>query len=170
MTHLWEGIVWLFHTMGTTYADFFSMNTIHDITSDPLGNLWNVLLLVIMEGLLSADNAIVLAVMVSVLPKHLQKKALFYGMAGAILFRLFAVGIGTTLVKLEIVTVLGGAYLLYLAIKHFLPNRDDGDAVEPAKKIGSAALPIASMSKSLQHSDYSGPRLSRLNLWILPFR
>ncbi len=48
--------------------------------------LGTVATLVVLEGLLSADNALVLAVMVRHLPKHQQKRALRYGLLGA--FRL----------------------------------------------------------------------------------
>lgn len=138
---IWSGIEWTFSTMGNTYQDFFSMNTVNDIISNPVENFTTILLLVLLEGLLSADNALVLAIMVSVLPKVQQKKALLYGMAGAIVFRLIAVGLGTTLVKLEFVTLLGGAYLLYLSIAHFIKDRNKNGVpdelegnLDPSKK------------------------------------
>ena len=49
-----------------------------------------LLLLVVLEGLLSADNALVLAVMVKHLPEQAQKKALFYGLVGAFVLRFAA--------------------------------------------------------------------------------
>ena len=48
---------------------------------------WVLLLLVALEGLLAADNALVLAIMVKHLPDEERKKALFYGLAGAFVFR-----------------------------------------------------------------------------------
>ena len=48
--------------------------------------------LVLMEGLLAADNALVLAVLVSRLPRRdQQRKALLYGIVGAFVFRSIAV-------------------------------------------------------------------------------
>lgn len=47
-----------------------------------------LLSLIVLEGLLSADNAIVLAVMVRHLPPKEQKHALLYGLAGALIFRI----------------------------------------------------------------------------------
>ena len=44
-------------------------------------------LLVVLEGLLSADNALVLAMMILGLPRADQKKALRYGLIGAFAFR-----------------------------------------------------------------------------------
>ena len=40
--------------------------------------LWVILVLVFLEGLLAADNAVVMAVMVKHLPPEQRKKALFY--------------------------------------------------------------------------------------------
>ena len=48
-------------------------------------------LLVVLEGLLSADNAMVLAVLVLGLPKREQQKALRYGILGAFAFRILAI-------------------------------------------------------------------------------
>ena len=52
--------------------------------------LWVLLVLVFLEGLLAADNAIVMAVMVKHLPPKQRKKALFYGLLGAFIFRFIA--------------------------------------------------------------------------------
>ncbi len=76
--------------------------------------------LVILEGLLSADNALVLALMVRHLPKSEQRRVLRYGIWGAIGFRVVAVLLAAILLKFWYVMVLGGGYLLYLAIKHFV--------------------------------------------------
>ena len=85
--------------------------------SDPVN--WGIIgTLVILEGLLSADNALVLAVMVKHLPKEQQKKALFYGLLGAYIFRFIAIGVGTFLVQITWIKVLGGAYLLWIAISN----------------------------------------------------
>ena len=44
---------------------------------------WVLLVLVALEGLLAADNALVLAIMVKHLPESQRKKALFFGLLGA---------------------------------------------------------------------------------------
>jgi len=85
-----------------------------------------VLALALLEGLLSADNALVLATMVRHLPKKQQKRALRYGIWGAFLFRGIAVVFAAYLLRFWWIEVVGGLYLLYLAIKHFVFG--DGDA------------------------------------------
>ncbi|MFB3854581.1 MAG: hypothetical protein ACE148_12250 [Vicinamibacterales bacterium] len=85
---------------------------------DP-ADILTIVLLVLLEGLLSADNAMVLAVLVLGLPKKDQKKALRYGIFGAFIFRGIAVVFAMQLIGLSIVKLLGGLYLIYLPYRHF---------------------------------------------------
>ena len=78
-----------------------------------------IALLVALEGLLSADNAMVLAVLVLGLPKAKQRKALRYGIIGAFLFRGVAIVLAVYLIRLGWVKLLGAGYLLYLVYRHF---------------------------------------------------
>jgi YkoY family integral membrane protein len=84
-----------------------------------------IALLVLLEGLLSADNAMVLAVLVLGLPPDQQKKALRYGIVGAFFFRTLATLGAVYVIKFTAVKVIGAAYLLYLPYQHFL-SRDHG--------------------------------------------
>jgi YkoY family integral membrane protein len=81
--------------------------------------------LVILEGLLSADNALVLAVMVRHLPKRQQKKALRYGIWGAFVFRLIAVLLASVLMQSWWIQVVGGFYLIYVALRHFASSSEE---------------------------------------------
>ncbi len=71
--------------------------------------------IMILEIVLSIDNAAVLAAMVKELPKNQQKKALTYGIAGAYVFRGLALLFASVLIKLVWLKVAGGLYLMYLA-------------------------------------------------------
>ena len=86
-----------------------------------------IALLVALEGLLSADNAMVLAVLVLGLPKNRQRKALRYGIVGAFAFRTIATLLAVYLISLGWVKLAGAAYLLYLAYRHFF-GRDSAAA------------------------------------------
>jgi YkoY family integral membrane protein len=88
--------------------------------------------LVVLEGLLSADNALVLALMILGLPRRDQKKALRYGLVGAFSFRIVATLLATWLIRIEWVKLLGGLYLLYLSYEHFFRG---GDAEERTKPV-----------------------------------
>jgi YkoY family integral membrane protein len=79
---------------------------------------WVLLLLIALEGLLAADNALVLAIMVKHLPDEDRKKALFYGLAGAFVFRLGSLFIISFLVDVWQVQAIGALYLLFIAINH----------------------------------------------------
>jgi YkoY family integral membrane protein len=85
-------------------------------------DLASVLALVLLEGLLSADNALVLAIMVRHLPKDQQRKALLYGLGGAFVFRLIAILFASIVLKQWWLQAIGGGYLLYLPIKHFITH------------------------------------------------
>jgi len=76
-------------------------------------------LLVMLEGLLSADNAMVLAVLVLGLPKAEQRQALRYGIIGAFAFRSLATLLAAYMIRLGWVKLGGAAYLLYLTVHHF---------------------------------------------------
>jgi YkoY family integral membrane protein len=93
-------------------------------------------LLVVLEALLSADNAMVLAVLVLGLPKHQQKQALRYGIVGAFAFRIGAILLAAQLIQIRWVMLLGAAYLLWLPWSHFTSH---GDA--EARRRPKAAAP-----------------------------
>ncbi len=76
-------------------------------------------LLVLLEGLLSADNALVLAILVLGLPKSEQRKALRYGILGAFAFRFVATVFAAYMIQLSWVKLVGALYLLYLPYHHF---------------------------------------------------
>jgi YkoY family integral membrane protein len=79
-----------------------------------------ILILIVLEVILSADNTLILGVLVQKLPVHLRRKALFYGILGAYVLRGLALLFAALVIKLWWVQALGAAYLLYIALKHFL--------------------------------------------------
>ncbi|HYZ85925.1 MAG TPA: hypothetical protein VE621_16055 [Bryobacteraceae bacterium] len=99
-----------------------------------------ILLLVVLEGVLSIDNALVLALLAKRLPKHLQAKALTYGLVGAFVFRFIAIGTAAFLLRWRIVKLLGGGYLIWVALRHFLSGQDAQDAERVA--VGPDGQPI----------------------------
>lgn len=79
-----------------------------------------VLLLVLLEGILSIDNALVLGLLAKRLPKAQQARALSYGLIGAFVFRFLAIAMATILLRSTIAKLLGGGYLVYISLKHLL--------------------------------------------------
>jgi YkoY family integral membrane protein len=98
-------------------------------------DLVTILLLVLLEGLLSADNAMVLAVLVLGLPRSEQQKALRYGIIGAFLFRGLAIVFAAHMIQLSLVKLVGGLYLLWLPYQHFFRagNADERRTPVPAR-------------------------------------
>ena len=92
-------------------------------------------LLVLLEGLLSADNALVLAILVLGLPRRQQRQALRYGIAGAFIFRILATLLAIHLIAFAWVKLVGAAYLLYLAWKHFFgeAGTEERRSIRPAR-------------------------------------
>lgn len=88
-------------------------------------DLVTIAILVVLEGILSGDNALVLAVMVLPLPEDKQRQALSYGIVGAFVLRGAATLLAVYLADMTWVSLLGGLYLLYLPIKHFLQHPDE---------------------------------------------
>jgi YkoY family integral membrane protein len=101
-----------------------------DITA---ADLVTVGLLVALEGLLSADNAMVLAVLVLSLPKRQQRKALRYGILGAFAFRILAIIFVLWLKEIQVVMLIGAAYLLWLPYTHFTGHEDAAARRRPKK-------------------------------------
>ena len=108
-----------------------------DITAPDLVTIG---LLVALEGLLSADNALVMAIMVLGLPKSQHKQALHLGLVGAFAFRIIATLLAVYLIQVSWVKLLGGLYLLYLSYTHFTSSGEEGDRRVPARARGMLGL------------------------------
>ena len=89
--------------------------------------------LVLLEGLLSADNALVLAIQVRHLPKSQRQKALLFGMVGALALRGLGILFARQIVGRWWVCGLGALYLFGLSAHHFMPHRGRGVGVRPVR-------------------------------------
>ena len=111
------------------------MDTIHSLFGPDLKAAFLIILnLILIESLLSVDNAAVLATIVIDLPKEQRSKALRYGILGAYLLRGVCLFLAAWLVKIWWLKPIGGLYLLYLAFGYFkaklaAPEEGGDDAV-----------------------------------------
>lgn len=128
---MWEDIL-------ATYASMLDWHMWAEVLTSP--KAWGLILsLAVLECILSADNALVLSAFVKPLPKDLQKKALVYGLWGAYLFRFIFIGLGTFLIKLWFIKLIGALYLLWLAVKFFIDKygkKEEGEEEEDRKPGG----------------------------------
>ena len=106
---------------------------VEQIIQNPLASLAIVGNLVIIESLLSVDNAAVLATMVGDLPKDQREKALRYGIFGAYIFRGLCIIFASFLIQFWFLKPLGGLYLLYLVYDHFKARPAHDDMVDKQK-------------------------------------
>lgn len=104
----------------TYIKPIFFMDFLHQILGPDLQAAGLVVLnLILIESLLSVDNAAVLATMVMDLPKEQRNKALKYGIIGAYVFRGLCLLFAAWLVQIWWLKPLGGLYLLYLTYGYF---------------------------------------------------
>jgi len=114
-----------------SYSQFFSWDIFWGIVTTPAN--WGIILsLIILEGLLSSDNALVLATIVSNLKtKRERKLALFAGIWGAYFFRFLVIGFGIYLIHFWWIKVLGALYLMWMALKYFFFSENNEDGTKP---------------------------------------
>lgn len=113
----------MFDLIGKLYGPFFDGHNWETVVTS--GSDWLIIFsLVLIECLLSVDNAVVLAAQTQALPtKELREKSLFYGIWGAYIFRFLIIGIGTYLIHFWEIKVLGALYLLFLTFQYFSKTR-----------------------------------------------
>lgn len=108
------------------------MDILHTLLGEDIkAGLLIILNLIVIESLLSVDNAAVLATMVIDLPPKQRSRALKYGIIGAYVLRGVCLLLASWLVKIWWLKPLGGLYLIYLAFDYFkgkLQTKEDGEA------------------------------------------
>ena len=124
------------------YGPFFDLENWKTVITS--GEDWMIILsLVLIECLLSVDNAIVLAAQTQKLPdKVQQEKSLFYGLWGAYVFRFIMIGLGAYLINFWEVKVFGALYLMYLSLNHFWKMRHPESVHHREKKGRVQILPL----------------------------
>ncbi|MCW1922237.1 TerC family protein [Luteolibacter arcticus] len=114
------------------------MDWTYILGTDPAAGITVILSLILIEGILSVDNAAVLATMVMRLPEEQRGKALKYGIIGAYVFRGICLALVAWLMSIWWLEPIGGLYLLFLAWKHFARNESaEGEAAEHVEKEGN---------------------------------
>lgn len=80
--------------------------------------------IVFLDLVLAGDNAIVIGLAARNLPASTQKKAIFYGTAGAILLRIIATVIVVWLLEIPWLLLIGGILLVWIAYKLMTDDND----------------------------------------------
>ena len=96
--------------------------------------------IIVIDIVMSGDNAVVIAMAARNLPKELQNKAIFWGTFGAIVLRLLFAAIVVALLDIPYLTLIGGLMLLWISIKLLLPEHEQHQ--EGGKTVWSAVRTI----------------------------
>ncbi len=80
--------------------------------------------IVLVNIVLSGDNAVVIALAARSLPKRLQKAAVVWGSVAAIAMRVVLTLAAVELLRLPYLKLLGGLLLLWIAVQLLIPERD----------------------------------------------
>jgi YjbE family integral membrane protein len=103
------------------------------MTGEWFGRLFGVL---VVNLILSGDNAVVIAMAARTLEGANRKKAIVWGAAGAVVLRLIFAGVITLLLEVPLLQVVGGLLLVWIAWK--LIHEGDGEGDEETVKAGSS--------------------------------
>jgi YjbE family integral membrane protein len=105
------------------------------MTGEWFGRLLGVL---VVNLILSGDNAVVIAMAARTLEGANRKKAIIWGAAGAVVLRLLFAGVITLLLEVPLLQVVGGLLLVWIAWK-LIHEDDGGEGDEEKVKAGSSA-------------------------------
>lgn len=117
-----------------------------------------VLALILIEGLLSVDNALAIAAMASHLPEDKRKTAMNIGYAGAYGFRILALFTAGFIMGNHWLMLGGSLYLVWLMCAHFAEQKDaapeEGEVVNVAhRSFASTIAMIAFLDLSLSFDN-----------------
>jgi len=130
--------------------------------------------IMIVNILLSGDNAVVIALASRNLPPHQQKKAIFWGSAAAIVMRVVLTITAVTLLTLPYLKLVGGILLVYIGVQ-LLADSDGEDDMKAETSIWAAirTILIADLVMSLDNvlavaaAAQRGPEETRMLLLII---
>jgi YjbE family integral membrane protein len=125
-----------------------------------LGTMWldldfisRLFSIIIIDLILAGDNAVVIAMAVRSLPREQRKKGIIFGAAAAVVLRVLLTFFVSQLLQISLVKLIGGALILWVAVKLFIEGvPEDGMQKEPTT-IGQAVrtIVIADISMSLDN-------------------
>ncbi|WP_085524628.1 TerC family protein [Tuberibacillus sp. Marseille-P3662] len=104
------------------------------------GIIIGLLEIILINIILSGDNAVVIALACRNLDEKYQKKAVFYGSFGAIALRIVLTFVAVYLLQIPLLNFVGGLLLLYIAVD--LLKGDDNEDIEGSSNLFGAIRTI----------------------------
>jgi YjbE family integral membrane protein len=145
------------------------LGAIGKITFD-LTFLYSLLSIVLIDLILAGDNAVVIAMAVRSLPHEQRLKGILYGAGAAILLRVLATFFVAQLLQVNYLKLVGGALILWIAVKLFVEGVPEEDIKNEATTLAQAIklIVIADMTMSTDNMLGVGGA-SHGNLFLLLF-
>jgi len=131
-----------------------------------------IISLVIIEGLLSVDNALAIAAMARHLPEAQRIRALRFGIIGAYFFRGVSMALAAWIIENPWVKIGGAAYLICLMSKHFTDSQksETEAANSSSRRVGgfiSTVVSIEIMDLSLSVDNVVAAVAMSPRLWVV---
>ena len=98
--------------------------------------------IIIIDLVVSGDNAMVIALASRRLPEEQRRKAILWGTFGAVGLRVLLTVIAVYLLKVPFLQAVGGLFLLYVAVKLLIDNSEDEANIKEAATFGQAIRTI----------------------------
>jgi len=98
--------------------------------------------IIMIDILLGGDNAVVIALASRRLPDAQRKRAIFWGMFGAIALRVALIFFALQLLKIPFLKIVGGVLLLWIGIKLLMPQDEGGHEIDAASNLTGAIKTI----------------------------
>jgi len=109
--------------------------------------------IVVVNILLSGDNAVVIALACRNLPPNQRKWGIFWGAAGAIVLRIVLTFFALQMLQWQFLKIIGGVLLVWIGVKLIAEDDGDGEEIESSNKLTSAikTVIIADLVMSLDN-------------------
>ena len=126
--------------------------------------------IIVINIVLSGDNAVVIAMAVRSLPRAQRQKGILVGAAGAVVLRVILTFFVARFLQTPYLKLVGGALILWLAVKLFVDTNPENDSDKEASTIWQALkiIVIADITMSLDNMLGVGAA-SKGNLFLLIF-
>jgi YjbE family integral membrane protein len=114
--------------------------------------LWDLLDIIIINLILSGDNAVLIAMAIRWLPPHLRKKGFILGAGAAVVLRIVLTLTISKVLGIHFVKLAGGIVLLWIAVKLFVQGFPGGEEKEAATLLQAVwIMLIADLTMSLDN-------------------
>jgi YjbE family integral membrane protein len=98
----------------------------------------NLVSIVVIDLILAGDNAVVIAMAVRSLPREQRRKGILFGSAAAVILRVMVTFVAAQLLLINFIKLVGGAVILWIAVKLFVEGAPEENIEKEATTIGQA--------------------------------